>query len=84
MYVRDEVSSVTTPLRSLKGFQRIGLQPGQSTTVTFSLDVTKDLAIYNRYYTTAVRFLLRLAGCSSNHDRTAGNSNGWWSRVSSR
>jgi len=49
MYVRDEVSSVTTPLRSLKGFQRISLQPGQSTAVTFSLDVTKELAIYNRY-----------------------------------
>jgi beta-glucosidase len=49
LYVRDEVSSVTTPVQSLKGFQRVPLQPKQSITVTFALNVTKDLAIYNRY-----------------------------------
>lgn len=50
LYVRDEVSSVTTPVQSLKGFQRVPLQPKQSITVTFALNVTKDLAIYNRKY----------------------------------
>ncbi|ELR22292.1 glycosyl hydrolase domain containing protein [Acanthamoeba castellanii str. Neff] len=71
MYVRDEVSSVTTPLRSLKGFQRVGLQPGQSTTVTFSLDVTKDLVIYNRQFKWVVepgQFTV-MVGSSSNDIR---------------
>ncbi len=49
LYVRDEVSSVTTPVQSLKGFQRVPLQPKQAITVTFALNVTKDLAVYNRY-----------------------------------
>jgi beta-glucosidase len=49
LYVRDEVSSVTTPVMALKGFQRVPLLPKQSITVTFALNVTKDLAVYNRY-----------------------------------
>jgi beta-glucosidase len=50
LYVRDEVSSVTTPVMSLKAFKRVkALQPGQTVTVTFNLDVTKELAVYNRF-----------------------------------
>ena len=33
MYIRDRVSSVTRPVKELKGFRRITLEPGQSTTV---------------------------------------------------
>ena len=41
MYIRDCYSSVTRPVKELKGFQRIPLQPGQTKTVTF--DITPDL-----------------------------------------
>jgi len=41
MYIRDCVSSVTRPIKELKGFQRVALQPGQTRTVTF--EITPDL-----------------------------------------
>lgn len=37
LYVRDLVGSVTRPLRELKGFEKISLEPGESRTVTFVL-----------------------------------------------
>ena len=46
MYIRDKISSVTRPVKELKGFQRISLQPRESTTV--SLPITKEaLQFYN-------------------------------------
>lgn len=47
LYVRDDVSSVTTYEKVLRGFDRITLRPGESRRVTFILDA-KDLAIYDR------------------------------------
>jgi beta-glucosidase len=41
MYIRDCYSSVTRPVKELKGFQRLTLQPGQTRTVTF--DVTPEI-----------------------------------------
>ena len=41
MYIRDCYSSVTRPIKELKGFQRVSLQPGQTRTVTF--DITPEL-----------------------------------------
>ncbi|MEP3836186.1 MAG: glycoside hydrolase family 3 N-terminal domain-containing protein [Algibacter sp.] len=38
LYIRDELSSVAQPIKSLKGFQRIALKAGESKTVTFTLD----------------------------------------------
>jgi beta-glucosidase len=37
LFVRDKVASVTRPLLELKDFQRKPLQPGESTTVRFTL-----------------------------------------------
>ena len=37
LYIRDEVSSVTRPVKELKGFRRVTLQPGETRTVTFEL-----------------------------------------------
>ena len=37
LYVRDVVSSITRPVKELKGFRRVTLQPGASTTVEFTL-----------------------------------------------
>jgi beta-glucosidase len=46
MYIRDCVSSVTRPVKELKGFQRITLKPHQIQTV--SLEITPEhLAFYN-------------------------------------
>ncbi|MBN1448641.1 MAG: glycoside hydrolase family 3 C-terminal domain-containing protein, partial [Bacteroidetes bacterium] len=47
LYVRDLVGSVTRPVRELKGFQRVRLQPGASMTVSFTLH-TDDLAFHGR------------------------------------
>jgi beta-glucosidase len=40
LYIRDLVSSVTRPIRELKGFKKVYLKPGEITTVT--LDITPD------------------------------------------
>ncbi len=46
LYIRDRVSSVTRPVKELKGFARVTLGPGESTTVT--LPITPDaLAFYD-------------------------------------
>ena len=37
LYIRDEVSSVTRPVKELKGFKRVHLNPGESRTVHFKL-----------------------------------------------
>ena len=37
LYLRDDVASVTRPVRELRGFRRVELQPGESRTVTFEL-----------------------------------------------
>ncbi len=46
LYVRDEVASVTRPVKALRGFERVHLQPGQTRTVTFTLG-SEDLALYD-------------------------------------
>ncbi len=46
LYLRDDVARVTRPVRELRGFQRVELQPGQSRTVTFVLG-RDDLAFYD-------------------------------------
>jgi beta-glucosidase len=46
MYVRENVSSVETPERALKGFSRIHLQPSETRTVTF-LVPQRQLAVWN-------------------------------------
>ncbi|MBB6129711.1 glycoside hydrolase family 3 N-terminal domain-containing protein [Mucilaginibacter lappiensis] len=46
-YIRDVVSSVTTPIKSLKGFSRISLKPGESGKAQFKLS-TEELKIWNR------------------------------------
>jgi beta-glucosidase len=38
VYVRDKVASVTRPVKALKAFRRVTLAPGQSRTLTFTLD----------------------------------------------
>ncbi len=37
LYIHDDVSSVTRPVKQLRGFQRITLAPHERRTVTFTL-----------------------------------------------
>ena len=46
LYIRDVVGSVTRPVKELKGFQKIELQPGESKEVSFTI-TTEDLKFYN-------------------------------------
>lgn len=47
MYIRDEVSSVTRPVKELKDFARISLNAGETKTVTFKITPHK-LSLINR------------------------------------
>ena len=47
LYVREDVSSVETPDRSLKGFSRIHLKPHQTTTVVFHVPQSQ-LEVWNQ------------------------------------
>ncbi len=47
LYIRQEVSSVTRPVKELRGFQRIALNPGESKIVVFSLGFD-ELSFLNR------------------------------------
>ncbi len=44
MYIRDAVSSVTRPVKELKGFQKVILRPGEKKTLSF--DITPDLLTF--------------------------------------
>ncbi len=46
LYIRDEVASVTRPVKELKGFRRVALKAGEKKTVEFTL-TPDDLAFYN-------------------------------------
>ena len=47
LYVRDLVGSVTRPVKELKGFRKISLEPGEGKTVSFTLR-SDDLRFYNQ------------------------------------
>lgn len=46
LYIRDLVSSVTRPVKELKGFQRVVLQPGEKRRVTLTIN-PESLAFWN-------------------------------------
>ncbi|MGB8507239.1 MAG: glycoside hydrolase family 3 C-terminal domain-containing protein, partial [Pyrinomonadaceae bacterium] len=47
LYIRDMASSVTRPVKELKGFSRITLRPGEKRRVSFTL-APEQLGFYNR------------------------------------
>lgn len=47
MYIRDDFSSVTRPVKELKDFARVSIEAGQTKTVTFKITPQK-LQYYNR------------------------------------
>ena len=68
MYIRDEVSSVTRPVKELKDFTRISLEPKETKQITFKLTPSK-LAFYNREMKRVVEpgmFQIMVGGNSAN------------------
>lgn len=47
LYLRDVVASVTRPVKELRGFERITLEPGETRAVTFTLG-EDDLRFWNK------------------------------------
>jgi len=47
LYVRDQVSSVTRPVKELRGFARVTLKPGESKNVSFALG-PEELSLIDR------------------------------------
>lgn len=47
MYIRDVVGTTTRPLRELKGFEKISLEPGETKTVKF--EITPELMSHYNY-----------------------------------
>jgi beta-glucosidase len=46
LYLHDPVASISQPVRRLRGFERVTLDPGRSRTVTFTLDKS-DFGFYD-------------------------------------
>jgi beta-glucosidase len=46
LYINDPVASISQPVRRLRGFQRVTLDPGQKKTVSFTLDKS-DFGFYD-------------------------------------
>ena len=66
LYVRDEVASVTRPVRALAGFRRLALPPGASQRVEFVL-TDRELGRYGqdmRFGVEPGRFCVFLGGSS--------------------
>jgi beta-glucosidase len=47
LYIRDLVASISQPVKALKGFKRVYLDPGQKKRITFTLSVNQ-LGFYDR------------------------------------
>jgi len=67
LYIRDNVSSVTRPVKELKGYQRVALKAGETKKVNFSLNV-ESLAFYdiNMNYCVEPGIFTIMTGSSSN------------------
>lgn len=52
LYIRDLVGTSTRPVKELKGFQKISLQPGETKTVSFS--ISEDML---RFYNSQLKFV---------------------------
>ena len=72
MYIRDVVSSVTRPVKELKGFKKITLEPGESKTVSFTI-LPEHLSFTNidmKYGIEAGDFEIMLGNSSRDEDLT--------------
>jgi len=68
LYIRDEVSSVTTYEKNLRGFERVSLAPNERKTINFTVQ-PDDLALWNREMKRVVepgKFIVMVGASSSN------------------
>ena len=49
LYLRDDVASVTRPVRQLRGFRKVHLAPGEARTVSFTLG-SPDFALLDEHF----------------------------------
>lgn len=72
LYLHDPVASISQPIRRLRGFERVTLQPGQSRIVRFTLD-RSDWGFYDNAgeFVTESGQIDVYAGDSSTADLTA-------------
>lgn len=70
LYIRDEFSSVTRPVKELRGFEKISLEPGESKTVTFEIgfEQLSFLDVNMNYSVEPGTFQLMLGGSSRMED----------------
>ena len=69
LYIRDEVSSVTRPVKELKGFHRIPLEKGETNTVSFTI-TSEELQFYDANMDRVVEpgaFNLMIGGSSQDY-----------------
>jgi len=70
MYIRDVVSSVTRPVKELKGFEKVTLRPGETKKV--ALGITPDsLAFYDinmKYVVEPGEFTIMVGNSSRDED----------------
>jgi beta-glucosidase len=73
LYLRDELSSVTTYTQALRGFERIHLKPGEAKELRFTL-TPQDLGLWNRHNEFVVEpgFFTVSVGASSKDIRLTG------------
>ena len=70
MYIRDVVSSVTRPVKELRGFEKIKLNPGETKTVSLSV-LPEHLAFTNidmKYVVEPGDFEIMIGNSSRNED----------------
>lgn len=73
LYLRDDVASFTRPVRALRGFRKVHLAPGASTTVSFML-TRDDFAILDARLAPVVepgRFTVFVGGSSAATDQAS-------------
>ena len=73
LYINDEISSTSKPVKELKGYEKISLSPGETKTVKLKL-TPDDLALFDRDMNFIVepgKFLV-MVGSSSNDIRVKG------------
>ena len=74
LYISDKESTVSRPLKELKGFKKVYLEPEQKKTVTFTLD-KRSFAYYNEkihdFYVESGDFTIMVGASSNDIRRTA-------------
>ena len=70
MYIHDEYASVTRPVKELKGFRRVCLEPGQSETVTFTIsdDMLKCWSADGKWAVEPGDFTIMVGSSSADED----------------